>query len=719
MSRKLVIHFFIFLLVFCDVFAHDAHDEQPKTLKNLTVDEQVVELDKQLIINKYAHSAQYEKLLADLENIPDKKLNTTSRQLKACALAEGFLAVGKSSQAILLITTSILPRIQSLTYREEGLYLWFITRSGNNKELALSIAKKRLNKARLTRDISKSYEAYKALSFIYTIHANSDSSIYFASMATNEAKRLSNKTVLLESLRFQGKIYHFFENYVESINKKLQMIQLASTCKNDYFKAFGYFEIARISIELQNYSQASQYIERAKTYFKIINDERGELVSSIFEIQNNYLQGKPVDVPGLLALRIKVEQLEDELSKSLIKMVYSVQLSMQGDYTNSNKELFEALNLLKGREDEKLNYFIHKRLAINFLELNDLNSAEYHLFKALPPFNSSNLLLAETYTLLAKLEEKKGNLRKAFTYQNTYIEISRLNEKRQFSRTVEQLTEGNLREEREKLIEEQQANILKEQKEKERISFQKDRQVIFGISIFILVGMLILIAIIRLRAARSKQKQREAEMSQTLLRSQMNPHFVFNAMSVIQSYIYANDPEKSSRFLVNFSRLMRLILENSPKEMIPLELEYEILDKYLNTQKMRFEDRFLYELNFDEELLFSKAMIPPMIAQPFVENSIEHGQLHTINGGKISVSIKRNENLLEVLIEDNGVGRKQAAKTKKIKNHKSMAIEITRERIEILNRKYMVKGLVEIQDLASNGQGTKVRILLPLKFELS
>jgi sensor histidine kinase YesM len=112
-------------------------------------------------------------------------------------------------------------------------------------------------------------------------------------------------------------------------------------------------------------------------------------------------------------------------------------------------------------------------------------------------------------------------------------------------------------------------------------------------------------------------------------------------------------------------------------------------------------------------------MIPPMIAQPFVENSIEHGQLHTINGGKISVSIKRNENLLEVLIEDNGVGRKQAAKTKKIKNHKSMAIEITRERIEILNRKYMVKGLVEIQDLASNGQGTKVRILLPLKFELS
>jgi sensor histidine kinase YesM len=84
------------------------------------------------------------------------------------------------------------------------------------------------------------------------------------------------------------------------------------------------------------------------------------------------------------------------------------------------------------------------------------------------------------------------------------------------------------------------------------------------------------------------QLQRETEMSQTLLRSQMNPHFIFNAMTVIQSYIYENDPAKSSKFLVNFSRLMRLILENSSKEFISLETEVEILQKYLTTQKLRF-----------------------------------------------------------------------------------------------------------------------------------
>jgi LytS/YehU family sensor histidine kinase len=92
------------------------------------------------------------------------------------------------------------------------------------------------------------------------------------------------------------------------------------------------------------------------------------------------------------------------------------------------------------------------------------------------------------------------------------------------------------------------------------------------------------------------------ETESKVLRAQMNPHFVFNAMSVIQSYIFTHNPEKSSMFLVNFSKLMRLILENSPKEFIPLELEKEILQKYLNIQKLRFEDRFEFELDFDEDL---------------------------------------------------------------------------------------------------------------------
>ena len=206
-------------------------------------------------------------------------------------------------------------------------------------------------------------------------------------------------------------------------------------------------------------------------------------------------------------------------------------------------------------------------------------------------------------------------------------------------------------------------------------------------------------------------------MLQTLLRSQMNPHFIFNSMSVIQSYIYDNDIKNSSKFLVNFSRLIRLILENSSKEFIPISVEMEILKKYLETQKLRFEDRFEYFVEIDEETEVEDAMIPPMITQPFIENAIEHGQLHTIEGGFIRVSFRKNHDMLDVLIEDNGVGRKNAVK-KKSKAHTSMAINITHERIKILNSKYKTSGSLLIEDFDKSLEtGTKVLISLPYELE--
>ena len=213
-----------------------------------------------------------------------------------------------------------------------------------------------------------------------------------------------------------------------------------------------------------------------------------------------------------------------------------------------------------------------------------------------------------------------------------------------------------------------------------------------------------------------QQSQREAEMNQTLLRTQMNPHFVFNAMSVIQSYIYDNDTQNSTKFLVNFSKLMRLILENSSKEFIPMEIEHEILDKYLSVQKLRFEDRFNFNIFTDENMLIEEVMIPPMITQPFIENAIEHGQLHLREDGFINITFNRLSNkLLEIKVVDNGIGRKKASKTsKKTEEHKSMAIGITKDRIDSLNKKYKTEGRLIFEDYdKENKSGTMVTITIP------
>jgi LytS/YehU family sensor histidine kinase len=161
-----------------------------------------------------------------------------------------------------------------------------------------------------------------------------------------------------------------------------------------------------------------------------------------------------------------------------------------------------------------------------------------------------------------------------------------------------------------------------------------------------------------------------------------------------------------------------LILENSPKEFITIDIEKEILSKYLTTQKLRFEDRFNFVIDIDEELLFKRALIPPMITQPFIENSIEHGQLHTIERGVIKIHMKEDGGMLTIEITDNGVGRTKAGKIKKNKTHKSMAIDITRERIEIMNKKYKGKGSLTIEDLdLTHKTGTRVIICLPIIYE--
>jgi sensor histidine kinase YesM len=144
----------------------------------------------------------------------------------------------------------------------------------------------------------------------------------------------------------------------------------------------------------------------------------------------------------------------------------------------------------------------------------------------------------------------------------------------------------------------------------------------------------------------------------------------------------------------------------------------EILQKYLETQKLRFEDRFEYTIDCGEELHDDSALIPPMITQPFIENAIEHGQLHTIDGGFIHVSFKKKGNMLEINIEDNGIGRKGAEQNKKSKAHKSMAMNITRERIENLNKKYRTEGSLVVEDYnKALKTGTKVLISLPYKTE--
>lgn len=230
---------------------------------------------------------------------------------------------------------------------------------------------------------------------------------------------------------------------------------------------------------------------------------------------------------------------------------------------------------------------------------------------------------------------------------------------------------------------------------------------------------------IRSKAAEEQQKtQMEKEileLEQKALRLQMNPHFIFNALNSIQSQIGTDNEQAARYYLAKFSRLMRQILDNSRQMSITLEEEVNTLENYLLIEKFCNGDRFDYAISVDEALEKDYIKLPPMLLQPFIENAIKHG-LKYIDGkrGMIDVSFTERNNLLECSVTDNGIGRAKAEemnRNSKETYHKSTALLVTQERLDLLQEDKNVRSLeiIDLYDEAGQASGTKVIVRVPLQ----
>lgn len=213
----------------------------------------------------------------------------------------------------------------------------------------------------------------------------------------------------------------------------------------------------------------------------------------------------------------------------------------------------------------------------------------------------------------------------------------------------------------------------------------------------------------------------EKDLRQSLLssiKSQMNPHFLFNALNTIQSYIITEDKENASNYLSKFSKLTRKILEMSDKETITLQEEIDALILYVELEKMRFDD-LNFTIEFEKDINANQLLIPSMIIQPYVENAIKHGLLHKFGDKQLFIKIKKAADYLIIQIEDNGIGRAQSEIINKNKsgNHRSFASNANLKRIELLNAEKNEIGIEYADKLNENGKsaGTIVNIKLPIK----
>lgn len=211
---------------------------------------------------------------------------------------------------------------------------------------------------------------------------------------------------------------------------------------------------------------------------------------------------------------------------------------------------------------------------------------------------------------------------------------------------------------------------------------------------------------------KSEFKQQLAEAETKALKAQMSPHFIFNSLNSINRYIIKAEPEKASLYLTKFSKLIRLILDNSNLKVISLEQELTALKLYIELEALRFNEKFTYSLNVHPELSPMGIGVPPMIIQPFIENAIWHGLLHKETPGHLDVSLERLGSGLKCTITDDGVGRKRAAelKSKSVNKEKSYGMQITRDRLNMLNGGNNVSNveIIDLMDDAGNAVGTKV-----------
>lgn len=199
------------------------------------------------------------------------------------------------------------------------------------------------------------------------------------------------------------------------------------------------------------------------------------------------------------------------------------------------------------------------------------------------------------------------------------------------------------------------------------------------------------------------------------LRTQMNPHFIFNALNSVNNYIAKSDERSANRYLSDFSQLMRSVLENSDEDFIPLAKELELLGLYLKLEHARFPDKFDYSLEVSEGVDADAFQIPPMLLQPYVENAVWHGLRYKEDKGFLKVAVqKTQEGLLQIVILDDGIGRKKSAelKTDHQKKQRSKGMGNIQKRIEILNQMHRNRIAVQVADLKEDHTGTRVTLTI-------
>jgi tetratricopeptide (TPR) repeat protein len=540
-------------------------------------------------------------------------------------------------------------------------------------------------------------------------------------------KKLNNNSALLTCYEGLGKTYELIGDYTsaQDYNNKYLALSRTQNSKKDIVKANK--RRASSNAKMKNYEASIEDYETVKKEEQSLNNAQGviEVNNKIGEIlleQSNEEEA----LEYFEEAQEIAEEMEDE--KSIAQSYSNI-----GDVYRSKKEYEKELEVRQKSVD--LNT---KTDNIDALTDNNLDIAEVYIETDQPeeaiPYLERSLEYSDAIgsiekkskaqQSLSKALAKSGNYSKAMDSYNTYVVLkdSLLNMKEQEilakleinTLVLEKQQRIDLLEKNEALRE-NEILILKQEQEIRAENMRNQRIIIYSLSAFVL--LLIGSSVLILRSSRQKRIANQM-LALKSLRSQMNPHFIFNALNSVNSFISTSNERAANKYLSEFSRLMRLVLDNSEHNFIPLSSEISMLKLYLNLEHLRFTEKFDYRFDVSEDLDVDSFEIPPMLVQPYIENAIWHGLRYKKEKGFLSVEMKEEKGDLKIIIEDDGIGRKasQELKTANQKAKTSTGIKNISNRLEVLNRTYHINIKAEIIDIDDESKtGTLVVIRVPVK----
>lgn len=705
------------------------------------------------INNQYLDNGFYEEAL----NSAKKNLELIGKLNQGAKNSERYISIKRSEVKCLNI---IALSLQSQGKNEEAL-IWFekmlaLARSidfifavgnvqqnlGNvymdlsKKDKALEYYNKALDTYSKMKDSTNIAVSYVLLGDAYQLMGDLGRSEQNYLKALAIAKIINNESTLTKIYGNYGTALQVKGDYSEALKYLLMSLQLAE--KNEFTSGIGMasVNIANLYYKQSDYKKALQYYLKGLKCHESKRDKEN-IASTLANIGNIY--DFLNDYDRSLQYHKKALELYEELqNKDGIALVNTNLGTLFEHKKDDNKALEHYFKALKLHQES--GYAMGTAVTLGKIgliythsgsNLPSSISAQERLLIAEKKIEES-LALKDSITALDVLRELHSNaaIFYSFKAENTndnqikaeslgkaYLHTQKENELRDSlfnAQSVKLIAEMNSKYETEK--KERENKILAQENELQKYELTKKNYFIGGM-VFVVI-LIISLTFLFIRQNKLKAAQKTIELEQKLLRTQLNPHFIFNSLNAIQNFIYKNNAQNAADYLSKFASLMRMILNNSRAEFISLEKEIAGLNLYLELQALRFNQKFEYEIITDHNIDPSSLAIPPMLAQPFIENAIEHGLLHKEAKGKLTIRFLLRSDHILFEVEDNGVGREKAAELRKKTDpeHKSLAVTITKERLTILSkgaRKKFELDIIDLKGEMGNALGTKVVFLIP------